>query len=1362
MSEMLPAPKMQPKAPANPGNGPDGGEARAKADELKTKDAKAKADLAKDGKPVQGEGLKPVNITVPAIPSPKAASKGAAPTGKEAAPKGKPDMKKAGSPKPGSGAEGGKPAKGPAASAAQASVDGEVTEYLAKAPHDKSKEETHGSVGQLSDAAKNLAANCPPAQKADGAGMAAAKMFVPGMDMVGAKKLGDSDLGKMWSGASGAENPYASFNSKLGKWCQVLSRVRDIASGLSSILGKIGMVLTVVGLVISLTGIGAPLGAPIATIGRVLGIITLVLDAITFVLSTILMALTAAMLKSETDPAKRKLLAERFLDESAQSTGALVSVAMALPGLGKLAGMAAGGAMKIVKGIATKLGKLIGKVGMGAIKGIAKRLAQVWSKLKGLFKGSGKVAKPGALGKAFGQVKDFGKKAWQGTKDVASKAWTGTKKLASDGWGKVKKLLPAAKAGKPKGMVGKAIDKVKAVGKSIKSGEWIEKLNKNLEGKMAKFGESKAGKAFQKMDEASLKFNAKLDKWTGKELLEKGENALNYGFSKLGAAADKKADSLVKKMGGEATEGAETAAAKDIAKGEEKGIVQNYKDQSKSAITHQEEKIAADVAAKEKQILDQAKRDADQLAAQKGGLDKNYNEAAALEKKHASGKISEKKYENQKAALEEKISEKEARLAATNEKVQLSQEKAAEIKHQRAEKMDASASDGRAKQRLDEARGVDKDGKPLKELTDEEKKALGGWKKELDDAVEFKDPAKTSIGGQYTEKIGDPMARSNLKKDLKEDYNEGLNNEASDAAREQAHGAAEVATAQVEAAQPAQEQQEAGGGAAPHIAELDAGDGGGGLTDRVHNLVGNLDPQGSKVQKKEPKGKAKGQKPAQSAEPPKDDAPKPTADGEKKDEGGGADEGAGPEPGTVPYWPELLDEYRTDLKKLDSTESDLHKYREAQISGYKAALGLKDQAKSEKEKAAGRKTGQQANKKDAQSDQGELKNVASQSDKSAGEATKGDSEKGKGSAAGDQGAAAAGTPVPEPPAPHWWDRIINAIKGFLVKYISKGLKYIQDAIANAVLKTFCNMSLEEVNQTAHGMGKQAGTDGKTAKESEDKTGKSEAADEASKAKADSEMSEAEKLYASTTANVKSADELLGAIADLKKLLNQELTQGAQFISDLKAAKETEKKDLQTKAEKQAAKEKEGADKDQAAADEAAKDQKGDGGSDGAGKEDEDKDEADPAQFAMVKQAASIVAAASSEYHTRVVKGFGAAKGALVNEAGGAKVDKQHAATALTAFEQAGGEVVSSSEKKASDRVAKLGQITSKGSVASGELSSLAQEVEQAAQDTDEGLKSSLGELKADFDAAYEYEHRPADQPNGVPAGVSPTGDVAYA
>ena len=38
---------------------------------------------------------------------------------------------------------------------------------------------------------------------------------------------------------------------------------------------------------------------------------------------------------------------------------------------------------------------------------------------------------------------------------------------------------------------------------------------------------------------------------------------------------------------------------------------------------------------------------------------------------------------------------------------------------------------------------------------------------------------------------------------------------------------------------------------------------------------------------------------------------------------------------------------------------------------------------------------------------------------------------------------------------------------------------------------------------------------------------------------------------------------------------------------------------------------------------------------------------------------------------------------------------------------------------------------------------MAHQVEEAANEADESLKESLGDLKSDFSAAYEYEHRPA-------------------
>ncbi len=1340
----LPAPTSEPNI-SKGGEPPSGEEAKAKAHEMKSHEAEAKAKAAKEGKPTTEEGPKPVSISVPATPQPKSASHATpASKGKQKGTTAKPGAHPPGKGEPTAKNAGHAPGKGPGATGAKGDVDAEVAAYIAKAPKDTSKEEVHKNVKSLADGAKALQANCPPAAKGDGAVMSTLKMIVPGMDSIGAKP-GESDMGKIMGAGA---NPYDQFDGTLKTWGGKISRVRDVVSGVSSILGKVGMVLTVVGLLISLTGIGAPLGGPIAAIGRVLGIITLVLDVITFIMSGILTAMVAMELAKEPppNPEMRAKLAGQLLSESSQTFQALVSVALALPGVGKLAGAAAGGLKKVATGIAKMVGKFVGKVGMGIAKGIGKIIAASFNKLKTVFGSTLVKSGPGFFDKAL---------------SVGSKAVTAVEKVATGA----------------KNLVGKG-------------GAFLaEKVNGPLERALGRAENTAAGRAGKYIDGKAIKFNEALDKWTGKNLIEKGERSVGYYTTKLGARADVAAEKGA--MGAESKMGAK---ADKIQHNAERAAQKNTEEQAAKAAKEAETKATREAAEKEAELkaaqddaakagktvepapaAPQEKAPAEkppETVPSEGGAKpteaekppeagaKPADPAAdpnAKDKKSGWDDYMDKRKQaldsakaKQEAATKSRMEQEktDTKAAADREKSDLDQLRAdkaspeeiarqerrvkgAEKKADRAETAITSKEANeeaakRAESRLNDARdGKNAEGEAAAGISDADK----AKSTELKDSTHWEDPKKEGIGGLYAEKLGEPLELKKSQDEANNEWKKDLAGEAAKETREEVH-------------EESQEGREGG-----TIAEFEAG-GEGTLSSSVHGMLGDLDAKHDDKHGHDDHDHGHGHghghdehgQAAPHANAPHGNAP--GADpGHAPAAAHGNDGHAGPEakggaaPGALPYWPELLKEYQGDLGILGQTEGDLQKYREAQIAGYKSAVGIKDASDKEKQKAVARKPQTQSTKQGAADDGHVLQATAAKSTDDAGKAQEGTGKQGEASGAGSEGAAAAGTPVPPLPSPHWYDAILNVAKQFIVNYLAKALKFVQDWFTDKIIRLFTGgkLNLEKVNEMAHGTGQQTAADAGKSKGTEGTAGQAEGKDKEAEAKAEENKSTAQKLHDQCVNNVASADELLQTIAQLKTLITGEIKAGEAFLKDLREAKEKEKHEL---AAKEAQKKKE--EEQKAATAKKEHDAHAHGDDHGHGK---DKDHADPAQVGRVKGAANAVATGATAYHQRVTQGFQHAKSALSGEKGNKKLDHEVVEHAIQAYEQHAGEAVTHHQQGTEHRVTKMKAVAGKGQMKASELHTHGSEIEEAAKEADESLRDTLMALKHGFEASYKAQHK---------------------
>lgn len=379
---------VAPPVPAveQPSGQPDGGEARAKANEYNEKKNQAREAARSEGTPVTADAPKPT-----VAPKPQVSAKSGGKTQGQVA-QGKQGKKPAAPKAANEKGHGAAPAQktapaGPASASAQASISAEVADFLKNAPKDPAPQATHNNVQQLVQSAGDLQKSCPPI----GADR-------PGGDSFFKEHFGN--VAKMVDAVAGP-SPYAGLGLKYQKSIEVISRIRDFIDGYNGVLGTVGTVLSVVGLIITLTGIGAPLGAPLEAIGNVITLVSLILAGVNVILSAVvqglLLASAAAMNPAPPDPELRRKIGELINKEAAATAGALVGFVGSLPIIGKVVGAAAGKIGALVKRVIGGIGKGVGKL----LGPLAKRVA---AGLKRAFQRGASSLGSNAAGRLVGRV----------------------------------------------------------------------------------------------------------------------------------------------------------------------------------------------------------------------------------------------------------------------------------------------------------------------------------------------------------------------------------------------------------------------------------------------------------------------------------------------------------------------------------------------------------------------------------------------------------------------------------------------------------------------------------------------------------------------------------------------------------------------------------------------------------------------------------------------------------------------------------------------------------------------------------------------------------------------------------------------
>lgn len=1363
----LPQQTPQPTTPAEPSGGE---EAKAKARELKGKEAELKAKAAKEGKPVEGESpLKPAAVNVPQIPKPAAKQGGqAAPQSKGKggdAKGGKVEAKKpaAGDAKKADAGGESKGGKGGAAGAAQASIDAEVGAYLDSAPHDTSKDAIHGQVKELVEASSNLQANAPPIESKGIGGtlLDVGKQIVPGLDSVGDKK-NESDVAKL---LGKNENPYKDFNDKWGKTAQWLSRARDIAGSLSSILGKIGLVLTIVGVIISLTGIGAAIGGPMATIGRVISIITLALDAACLIMNSLLVVIGAIMLKNPNlSPEQRAKIAGNLIADANATFGSLLSVVMAVPGVGKLAAAGAKG----LKGLATGLiGKIAGKLGksgaIAAIKNIGKKLvAKLGEGLKKILpKGGGgpgifqKLADkmPEGLKKFGTQVKELPGKIWK--KGGEALDWAKDKgakigEWAGDKAGKVKNWA-SEKAGDFKDWIASKFPK--------KQGPGL--IDKITDSKAYKTVTDKAKKGWNWVDQKTQDWEKWFNKATGGEWVEKNiTNRIDYYTQKWsGQAANKiRPDGVAPGH----------ISADDVASGGPKGpqFRQVEADQARTRLTQD-----INAARRERIDIDRQIRELERSGADPGKL--------AELKANRPNIVARETQANQALADANAGYRAQQRVDHADGVSDRGPKRGNEwddaANYQDRSKYQLNPQTGQleltGKQKAVDAYGAFNNGQQIKKEGDDQKNEVSrqGANIRARDRADGAEQFVEQFRAQHPQPGADPGPGG-----PGPDGQQGPPGQDAAAQHEGDHDQDEDQDHDESHDEP-QAPDGAPGGAPPQLPGLDTGAAKGDLAGQVQGMLGDLgsDEENEEEHKDEQKDEEHEDK--QPSEPGQDlkDAGKPAdggkqptklpdGEGDKADaqgkkqpgdgapsgegegDGGKADE-AGPV-GAVPYWPKLLKDYEKDLVDLDKAEKSLEEYKKKQLDGYKKAVGIHDDAKKKQDEAKGRGPQQKDEQRKAQEEQQELTRSGGQAGKAGGEVGKASAKKGEAAGGANQGASAAAADVPDPPAPNWWDHIINLAKKFLVNYIAKGLAFIQNIFTNAILKVVTGMDLEALNRCANCSQQKTQDGAQTAQGAGEKNQQSQAKDQETASKAAQTMTEAQQLQAKTKENIQSADDLISAIGQIRTLIKQEIQAGNDYIKQVVQAKQQAQKDKEAKEAAEAKKQQEAeakrkadeekakkAAQERAQAQSAAK-EKQDAKNKGKDKDkDAKKDEPSPAKLAKIRAAAQLVSSTAHSHHGKVVAGVQSAKGAL--KGGGMRPEM--AEQAIQVFDGAVGEFLNKHQKQQDERANKLQSLAGR-TIGKQELKDVGQQLSHEAAEADQDLVGALGAIKSVFDGCYSH------------------------
>ena len=240
-------------------------------------------------------------------------------------------------------------------------IDGILNAY---APKSDEAPATLGRIKQMGDTAKGFSGQLEvyvsTGNKAENVAAGAANFLGVG-----------KEAGAIW-----ANNPYRQMHTSLSGIMSGLSAIKNVASVVGSVCGKLGLILTVVGL---LGMIFPPIGAAISGIARILNVVGVICDAIGFVMSAILTGMNgvqlAQQIASGASAEEKAATADMLMTESSDAAGTLTAVVQDFGG-GFMKGLLAsskgviGSLMKRARAV---IGSIVSKVSTN-IKSFATRV----------------------------------------------------------------------------------------------------------------------------------------------------------------------------------------------------------------------------------------------------------------------------------------------------------------------------------------------------------------------------------------------------------------------------------------------------------------------------------------------------------------------------------------------------------------------------------------------------------------------------------------------------------------------------------------------------------------------------------------------------------------------------------------------------------------------------------------------------------------------------------------------------------------------------------------------------------------------------------------------------------------------------
>ncbi len=1149
------------------------GAAKDKADEFDSEVEKNKKDAPKDAgaPPPKGQATKP-SVQTPA--SAKAGDQGAA-------------GKKGGEGKGGktpakAGGKGGKGGKGGAASAAAvgdsivaklAAGDGDIGALLdAYTPKSPEAKETLGKISQMAGIAKGFSGSLD-VYVADG-GMEGA--IATAANWIGEGK----NVAAVW-----ANNPYKKADGTLGTIMKVLSVIKSVTGIVGSICGKLGLILTVIGL---LGMIFPPIGAAVSGIARILNVVGLICDAISFVLSAVLTGLNgvrlAQLIASGATPEEKAACADQLVSEANDAASGLISLAMQygpkfMKGmLGKSKGILNGllkRAKAVIGQITAKVGgnvknfvnKIVRKLGFGGVKG---------SVVKGVF-----VAEKGVIARAGDAIKN-------------SKVVTGVKSV-------VTKVKGSKVWNKPADLVKGARDKLMAKYGDSKFAKWCNTVGAksssfadklDLEKKAEELGE-KAGKWGENW-QGTKSLNAGTDK-IEKESAAYAKHLANQDMGHLADSRKErllgKADDLQAKNDAMKADGVNRAGRsstlndRNMATQQAGNVGKATKEEVEQLALAAEKKAADDLAAAEaKELKEKAQRDLRNADPEKYAEDATKNSKDRFQKEHQLAKPD----------------------AERKKLLEMGEDNLTDAQKKRLKDLNTSLKP------LDDARALD-------DLT---AKTVGGGKYEHAMPKNTVELGKTGYEAFKTGreaydtwlhpgedrptergKSWDSAEKFDFKDPLKWDSKSAASN-ASKRAGDEAKGLngpevkapEDTSKADFHSFVAKKAAASSIGATATsmlgRIKKKDAGASGNSNANASPTSANATPPANANAHppananahppananahppanaNAHPPGNANAAPPAATPEPVHAE-PTPHADpaaGAAGAAAGGAggEGGEGGEP--LPYWPALEKDYNKALGEFGLMRKIAIEFKKAQIGAKQQAVDTLATYGKYDEYAAKRQA-------DAKAHSADTHQAGAAVDANSKAATAGETSSGQGAAKQDEAKGTAGqkaaVDLPEPEVSGFWGRIIGRIKRWAKQKAAELFGWIQEKIANIILKGLCGVSMADLKAYSGAMKNQQAA-AKVVADTGAKTADTAAAKEVEvKTTSQTETSKAEADIAECDKNTTDADVFLSDVNNFEQQLKAEAANAASFITAITAAVTEERN--KKKAEEAKAKEEE--------------------------------------------------------------------------------------------------------------------------------------------------------------------------------------------